>query len=108
MFRKKGFVLIELLVVVFILALLAGLVVANFRFFQMKTNLDETALQLINVLRLAQNKAVVSEGEASYGVHLESGNYTLFSGSSYQPGSQSNQQYDLSGDSEIFNISLNG
>lgn len=105
---KKGFVLIELLVVVFILIILAGLVVANFRFFQKKTNLEEATLQVVSVLRLAQNKAIASEGETLYGMHLESDSYTLFSGSAYQPSNPSNQQYLLTNGLEIFDISLNG
>jgi type II secretory pathway pseudopilin PulG len=105
---KKGFILIELLVVIFILVLLAGLVVANFRFFQTKTNLEETALQLVSVLRLAQNKAIASEGETPFGVRLENNRYTLFLGSTYQPSSPSNQQYLLTNGLEIFDISLNG
>jgi len=105
---KKGFILIELLVVIFILVLLAGLVVANFRFFQTKTNLEETALQLVSVLSLAQNKAIASEGETPFGVRLENNRYTLFLGSTYQPSSPSNQQYLLTNGLEIFDISLNG
>ena len=105
---KKGFILIELLVVIFIMVLLAGLVVANFRFFQTKTNLEETALQLVSVLRLAQNKAIASEGETPFGVRLENNRYTLFLGSTYQPSSPSNQQYLLTNGLEIFDISLNG
>lgn len=104
----KGFVFIELLVVIFIIMLLAGMALASFRFFQNKMGLDETADQLVNVLRLAQNKTLASEGQSSYGVHFEVNNFTLFSGSSYNPASLSNQQYNLANGLEIFDVSLAG
>lgn len=104
----KGFVFIELLVVIFIIMLLAGMVLAGFRFFQNKMGLDETADQLVNVLRLAQNKTLASEGQSSYGVHFEVNNFTLFAGSSYNPVSPSNQQYNLANGLEIFDVSLAG
>ncbi|KKR04148.1 MAG: hypothetical protein UT31_C0002G0017 [Parcubacteria group bacterium GW2011_GWF2_39_13b] len=104
----KGFVFVELLVVICIIMLLAGISLASFRFFQNKMGLDETADQLVNVLRLAQNKTLASEGQTSYGVHFAANNFILFAGSSYDPASLSNQQYNLAKELEIFNINLAG
>lgn len=104
----KGFVFIELLVVIFIIALLASGILAGFRFFQDKMGLDEAGEQIINVLRLAQNKTLASEGQLSYGVHFESDKFILFAGLAYQPAAASNQQYNLSGSLEIASTSLAG
>lgn len=104
----KGFVFIELLVVIGIFMLLAGMGLASFRFFQNKMGLDETADQLVNILRLAQNRTLASEGQTSYGVHFAADTFTLFAGLSYNPASSSNQQYSLAKGLEIFNISLAG
>lgn len=105
---KKGFVFVELLVVVSIIMLLAGMVLASFRFFQNKMGLDETADQAVNILRLAQNKTLASEEQTSYGVHFAADNFILFAGSSYTPASPSNQQYDLAKGLEFFNVNLAG
>lgn len=104
----KGFVFIELLVVVFIIALLASGILAGFRFFQNKMGLEEAGEQIINILRLAQNKTLASEGKLSYGVHFENSRFILFAGSSYQEGLSSNKQYNLSGSLEIASTSLAG
>lgn len=88
--------------------LLAGIGLASFRFFQNKMGLDETADQLVNVLRLAQNRTLASEGQTSYGVHFTGDSFILFAGLSYNPASPSNQQYNLAKSLEIFNINLAG
>ena len=104
----KGFVFIELLVVISIIMLLAGMALASFRFFQNKMGLDETADQMVNILRLAQNKTLASEGQTSYGIHFAADSFTLFTGSSYNPANSSNLQYNLTRGLEIFNVSLAG
>lgn len=103
----KGFTFIEIIVVVSIFLILGILTMASFRYFQSRSNLNDDAEAIINILRLAQNKTLASEKETNYGVHFENKSYALFAGPTYVATS-TNIVYNLLSKTEIFEISLNG
>jgi type II secretory pathway pseudopilin PulG len=82
--KLKGFTLVELLVIVGILIILAVIVIPNLRFFQKESDLNNAKEEIINTLRLAQNKTLASEGDSQYGVYFDAtstpNQYTLFKG----------------------------
>ncbi|MBI2450375.1 MAG: prepilin-type N-terminal cleavage/methylation domain-containing protein [Candidatus Nealsonbacteria bacterium] len=83
----RGFTLIELMIVVGIVAILAALAAPALRDFWMDTDLENSAEEIINTLRLAQNKTIASEGSSNWGVYFSISTspyqYTLFKGQNY-------------------------
>lgn len=84
---SRAFSFIELLTIVGIIAILAVLAFPAFHNFQLKSDLEDSAEEIINTLRLAQNKTIASEGLSSWGVYFTTTTpphqYTLFKGESY-------------------------
>jgi len=98
---KKGFTLIEIILVVAIFSLLIGFVTINLLRPQNKASVDTLSTQLIADIKQQQLKALVgdSEGESSaqqFGVYFESNGYTLFRGSSYSSEESTNFKVELS------------
>ena len=92
---KKGFTLIEVLLVMGLFAILAGLVSMNLLRPQTQASLEGTVQTIIADVKSQQLKAMSgdSEGQAAaqqYGVHFETSSYTLFQSSSYVPGDPAN------------------
>ena len=101
-----GFTLIELLVVIAILTLAAGMVMPNFNFFQRQNTLDIATQEIINTLRLAQNRTIASEGATNYGVYFAPDRFTLFTGQTFNPGAATNQEHVLNPSLLISQINL--
>lgn len=101
---NKGFTLIELLVSFAILIVLFALVTINISPLPSNTlqvtNLD----MLLSDIRSQQTWAM--SNDSSYGVHFESGSYTLFKGSSYMEGTSTNTVINLDPGIIFSNITL--
>jgi prepilin-type N-terminal cleavage/methylation domain-containing protein len=84
--NKKGLTLVELLVVLAIISTLSvGLSPKIINFYN-RYSLDADFQDLIQVIRLAETKAMQSEGSSPYSVHFVTGNggsFTLFRGSNF-------------------------
>lgn len=94
---KKGFTLVEILIVAAILVLISFYTVpATLNFFKSQ-DLDGTVQEVLQTLRRAQAKAMAQEGDSLFGVYFFPHQFVLFKGSSYAARDAS---YD-----EIFNIS---
>lgn len=105
---QTGFTLIELLVVVAILAILASFLFSGLIIFHRRSLIDATGQEIINTLRLAQNKTLSSEGASSFGVHFATWRFVLFKGSVYNPSASDNEIHDLLAGMEISQIGLGG
>jgi len=83
--RKGGFTLIEVLLVVALIGLLAGVGLPVFSYIQSKNNLDITGYSLAQALRRAQMLAQNGESEADWGVHIDPASkvITLFQGTNF-------------------------
>lgn len=88
-FKKSsyGFTLAEVVLVVFILALLSAIVLTNYPVLKKSIDLNATLQEMAAVFRLAQSRAASSENNSDYGVYFNDTvspvKYTLFKGSSY-------------------------
>ncbi len=78
-----GFTLIEILLVIIILAVLAGSAIPISINFYKTQQLDTHAKGVVQALRRAQLKAMSIESDSIFGVYLTDDNYILFKGSSF-------------------------
>ncbi len=58
---KKGFTLIEILLVVLMIIVVAGLALPNFSILFERIQLDETAKNIVYLMRYVQNRAMIKE-----------------------------------------------
>jgi len=113
MIKTTGFTLIELLVIVGISLILILLAFPNFRFFGKESDLANSAQEIVNTLRLAQNKTLASEKASQWGVYFKTSTqphqYTLFEGSSFASRvTSSDEVHQLPKSIEIYEIDLWG
>jgi len=116
--KPKSFSLVEILIIIGIMAVLIAIAIPSYRFFQKETDLNNSTEEIINVLRLAQNKTLASEGTAleggsRYGVYFDAvstpDQYTLFKGTSYASrDNPADEIHKLSDSLEISGINLSG
>jgi len=111
MIRENSFTLIEVLTTVGILIILTAISVPAFRTFQKETDLNNSTEEIINTLRLAQNKTIASEGASQWGVYFETSTqphqYTLFQGGSFASrATSSDEVHKLPKSIEIYEIDL--
>ena len=109
-FKKKGFTIIEILVVIFITVVLSAIVFANYRSGQQQLVLKRTAYKLAQDIRRAQSMAGLespkcdnSDYRYAYGIHLKINDpktYILFSDCNV------NQKYNSEGDENLEDIEL--
>ncbi len=93
--RAAGFTLVEILVVMGLFAVAASLTYINFITPQNTVSLGGSVSTLVADLKSQQTKAMAGDsGSASsaqaHGVYVQSGQYTLFKGSSYSAGDSEN------------------
>src|SRR5690606_4883750 len=79
----RGFTLIEILIVLFILSLLAVLVIPPFMDFKLAESLRAATLEVESVLHQARSETLAARGGNSFGVSFQSDRVILFAGESY-------------------------
>jgi type II secretion system protein H len=92
-----GFTLLEVLLVIGLLGLLVALAIPFYQSFQVSSELDNVAQELVQTLRLAQAKAMASEGWQPFGVHLEENKFVLFQGPVYRADDPFNEETTVAG-----------
>ena len=108
-----GLTIIELLTVVTILTILAVISLPVFRLFQKQSDLTNTAEEIINVLRLTQNKTLSSQETSQWGIYFSISTspqeYILFKGTDYTSRDPLYDQiHEVPEDIEIYEIDLAG
>lgn len=78
---RRGFTLLEVLLVVGILGMIAGVSIPMYRKYQVRNDLDLTAQQITQALGRAQLLARSGRGASAWGLHVPSG--TIFAGASH-------------------------
>jgi len=79
---RRGFVLMEILLVVSILGMLGGVSIPMYRDFQIRSDLDSSTEQVTQGLARARLKAQAGEMDSSWGFYIPAG--ILFKGASYE------------------------
>lgn len=97
---KKGFSLVELILVMSIIATLIGLITINFVNIHQTASLDSLVQDFVSDIKQQQIKAMAGDTEGSgsanpYGVHIDTNRYVLFRGSSYSSFDSSNFNVNL-------------
>lgn len=97
---RKGFTLIELILVLGILSILFGITTVRFFGTQGKQSVVEAADILVADLRSQQTLAMTGAAingvsMAGYGISWEGSKYILFAGDTYDPASTNNQVVEL-------------
>lgn len=105
---KKGFTLIEVILVLGLVAIIGSLSVLYYQDSQVRADINTQVSQFASYMRLARSNAISGLDGENHGVHLESDSYTLFSGGSYNPDDPDNFVVELPGTIAIQNIFLNG
>jgi len=111
--KEKSFTLIEILTIVGILIVLIALSIPALRFFQKESDLNDSAEEIIDILRLAQNKTLASEGASQWGIYFDDTTtphqYTLFKGENFAArDSNFDEVHKLPKTIEIYEIDLWG
>jgi type II secretory pathway pseudopilin PulG len=103
---NRGYTFIELLVSMGILMVLFAISTINISPLPSNTLQSTNLDTLLADIRSQQTLSMSSD--SSYGVHLESGSYTLFKGASYTQGLPSNNVISLDSGITITNITFPG
>lgn len=76
-----------MLIVIGIIGILVAFAFPAYRFFQKESDLTNLSVEIVNTIRLAQNKTLASERASQYGVYFDQitipNRYILFKGGSY-------------------------
>ena len=105
---RKGFSILEALLVLGILALLFTISLASFSQFGSGKTLDTAALAVLSTLETARSQTIASVGDSAYGVHFTSSSVVLFKGGTYVPGDPNNVTTALSERVTVSSIALAG
>lgn len=96
--KQRGFTLLEVMLSVAIIALIAGLGTPIYQGFQVRNDLDVAANSISTSLRRAQILSQAVDGDTSWGLSIQSGEITLFRGTSYASRSaEYDEVFDLQG-----------
>jgi prepilin-type N-terminal cleavage/methylation domain-containing protein len=94
---RRGFTLLEVVIVVAILAALAALSAVTFRAMYDSTTVRAGASEVFGALVSARTRTLAAEGDDVYGVHVSSTTVTRFVGNTYNPADASNELYFFEG-----------
>ena len=105
---KKGFTLIETVIVLFVMCLAVGAVLFGTSGLLARNKIDEAQEQIVSLLKDARDKTLARDGGAAYGVHLQTTQAIFFRGPTYSAGAASNTAYVLPSDIQISSYALTG
>lgn len=108
---RRGFTLVELIIVMTIFAIVAGLITTNLIRPQTSASVDATVNILASDLKAQQIKSMIGDTNTmptaqSFGIYFENNKYTLFTGSSYNPLDTNNFTVNLDANITLTNFPL--
>jgi prepilin-type N-terminal cleavage/methylation domain-containing protein len=105
---RRGFTLIETLVILSIIGIIVVITVSSLALFRSSQGLDKDTETVVEVLQQARTQTLNSQAASQYGVHFSSTSTTLFVGPSYSPTASTNNVYPLQSADTILTITLVG
>ena len=106
--RRKGMTMIEILIAVFILALLITVSAKTFTNFFSSSLLDQVVQGSISSLEKAREDSIGGKNGFFYGVHFATTSITIFSGSAYSLGANGNIVANLPSGVQVASTTLDG
>ncbi len=103
--KKRGFTLLETLVVLAIIAVLSTVAVRSYYLLREKHSIQKDADSIVSVIESAKNMSLNRKNDSSYGVKFSSSTVTVFVGSTYTNGNKIST-YDLEPNVKISSLSL--
>jgi prepilin-type N-terminal cleavage/methylation domain-containing protein len=94
---KRGFSLVEILVLISILAIIALISMSAFQSFSRSTSLAVAGEEARSLFSKARSDTLSSRRAMSYGVHVEDGSLTFYEGAVYSSTSPANVTYEFIG-----------
>lgn len=80
---RKGFTIIELLLIIALISILAAVSAPLYTSFLAKNHLENKTFEVKNTLHKAQSNAMSGKQNANWGVYFTSGQFVLFAGESF-------------------------
>lgn len=81
--KNGGFTFIEIILVVALIGITAGISIPVYQSFQTRNDLEISGITIAQTLRRAQILSQAVDGDMSWGVNVEVGNIILFKGESF-------------------------
>jgi prepilin-type N-terminal cleavage/methylation domain-containing protein len=106
--NRRGFTLIEMLIVITIMGILVVSVLTIFTKINSSQAIDKDAQLLVETLRQAQSQTLSSQNASQYGVHIATTSVTLFTGTTYSSSDTSNKSFLFNTRDIVSTISLIG
>jgi len=97
--KKEGFSIIEVIVVIVMIGILAGVSFPFFSLIYTRNNIDAATQGVVRIIQQARINSEAMEADDTWGVKVQSGSVVLFKGSSY---AARNTSYD-----QVLSISSN-
>lgn len=105
--KKTGISLIEILVVIAVLGTLVAVVSSQFSKTRERQVLKTATSDVLSSLNKARTMTLSSVLSSSYGVHFESDEVIIFSGTVFSAGAGGNESILFTSPAEISNVTLN-
>lgn len=106
--KHKGFTILEVLLVLFILSLVVTMVAFSFSKFNSSKALNQSASLVVSVLNEARSRTLSSVDASGYGINFQESQVVLFKGTVYSPSDPSNIVTGINPLVNLRNIALLG